>query len=207
MKVYFIPLNYEQPGHVFNGMIPLRNFIDALVLVIIGYFIASIFAPADFWEAISWYILICGLLGLLGIIGIQGIPLSIYLLDFIKWTRRRAPYFFNHHGSAYSCSAADVMLHAPQFRDYVADLLESFTDKFKPQKAAYIEGETFEFAEDPELAYLQNAEEKAKQETDLSDTPIDKHPAENSGTPSTSTNLDFDGILDNITLAESEEQN
>ena len=206
MKIFHIPLNYEQPGHVLNGMIPFRNFIDGLVLGIIGFFISSIFAPDNFWDAISWYILICGLLFMLGVIGIQGTPLSVYLFDFIRWTQRRTPYFYNHHGTAYSSSAADVMLEAPQLRDHIASLVETVTEKLARKEVEYVEGETFQFAEDPELARLKNAEEEQEQEQE---TPAEEAPSADQASAeeqtATTSDLDFNGIIDNLSLPESED--
>lgn len=200
-----IPYNFKEPGYVFKGMVPLRNFIDAVVLGCAGALISSIFAPKDFWDGISWYILCAGFPAVFGIVGIHGIPLSTYLLDFIMWSKRRDPYFFNHHGNAYNATAADVMLEAPQLRDHLAAAYDSLRQKLEPKQTDYIEGETFQFAEDPELIYLQNADEDANKEPETAE---DNAPPPDTNTPAPALSpdtLDFDNIIDNITLIDSEE--
>ena len=204
-----IPCNYKEPGYVFKGMVPLRNFIDAVVLAFLGFLISSIFAPEDFWDAISWYILGAGFPAVFGIVGINSIPLSTYLLDVIMWSKRRDPYFFNHHGSAYSSSAADVMLDTPQLRDHLASAYDFLQKKLTPKQIDFIEGETFQFADDPELAFLQNAEEteEEKEEPKTMEPAKSTEPAEHPAVDTTERTdaLDFDKIIDGITLTDNED--
>lgn len=206
MKIYQIPNNYKDPGYVLKGMVPLRNAIDAVVLGIVGYLFASLFHMEGEW-AISWYILCIGLPAMLGLFGVHGIPLSTYLLDFLKWYRRREPCFYNHHGCAYSSTAADVMLSSPQLRDHVAAFVDKLTQSMKAKQVNYVEGENFQFAEDPELTILQDAENEANaesEETPESTTVPEQKPAVESASADKPA-LDFDNILDNIALSEIEE--
>lgn len=202
---YKIPVNFLEAGYVFRGLIPLRNAIDAAVFALIGYFVASIFAPKDFWDGIGWYIFFVFLFGYIGIIGIQGVPFSVYLFDLIQWLRRRNPYLYNHHGAAYTASAADVMLEAPQIRDHIAAVVDAIREKLAPAPAPYVEGETFQFAEDPEMEYLKNAERAAEKEAEniANEAPAISSPEEYPDSDSSDT-LDFDNIIENITLTDSE---
>jgi hypothetical protein len=211
-RIYFIPTNYRESGYIFNGMIAKRNAVDALALGLLGFFLVRML-PIKADMLLSAYILFIGLLGMVGIVGINGVPVSTWLFDTILWRRRRKPYLYNTHGGAYSVSAADVMLNEPDLRDALYDTLDKMRAAMKGAEPNYIEGETFQFAEDPELEALKSAheellEEKAEkekeqgqepgQESEEAEAPVTKKP-QHSATIKTG-NIDISDILDNLVL-------
>ena len=212
MKYYRIPTNYAKTGKIFRGMIAKRSLVDAIVLGVIGYFLASLL-PLEGDAVLSGYILIVGLFAIIGIVGIQGIPVSVYVVDWYKWTKRKKrPYLYNNHGGAYTVSSADLMLNEPQFRDTLADALDRMKAAMASKQPEYIEGETFEFADDPELLALKAAQEA--QEEDDEDDESDEEYEQEEQTPgktaehtekvSAVKELNISGALGNLSLEDFE---
>lgn len=162
-RIYYIPTNYKEPGYIFNGMIAKRNAIDAVVLGLLGYFLVRIL-PINEDMLISAYILFIGMFGMVGIVGINGVPVSVWLIDCIMWLRRKKTYLHNSHGGTFNVTAADVMLNSPDLRDALYDTLEKVRASMQPKEQNYIEGQTFQFASDPELEALKDAQEALLQE-------------------------------------------
>lgn len=163
---YIIPTNFMETGYVLNGAVSLRNAIEAAILALLGFGICKLLPLPSGIDAISYYIFIIAPLAMIGIYGIQGDPISVFILDFIKWRRRRKPCFYNMHGQAYTREAADMLEDTPQIRDMIANMLDSMRRKMATEDIDYVEGKTFRFAEDPEQAALKQAQEDiiAKQE-------------------------------------------
>ena len=205
-KIYRIPTNFKDSGHVFNGMIPTRNAIDAGWLAILGFVIASIL-PFSEGNKLTGYVFCIAGLGMVGIIGIQEVPVSTYLFDLYKWSRRRKPHLYNNHGGSYSVTAADVMLSTPGFRDTLADAIEKVRDSMRSKKPEYIEGETFQFAVDPELEELEEAERQMygtrHEQSDAAPTTDSTDSTEY--TQSDGKPFDFNDIARNIVLHDIEE--
>lgn len=163
---YIIPNNFMETGYVLNGAVSLRNAIEAGLLALLGFGICKLLPLPSGTDAISYYIFIIAPFVMFGLYGIQGDPISVFVLDFIKWRRRRNPCFYNMHGQAYTQEAADMLEDAPQFRDMFADMIDGMRRKMAAEEIDYVEGQTFRFAEDPEQAALKQAQEDiiAKQE-------------------------------------------
>lgn len=205
MQIYHIPTNFKDPGYIVNGMIAVRNAIDAVAMGLIGFLLASLL-PFNKEKALSGYILIIGLFTMIGFFGIRDIPVSTFLADALRWRGRRKPYLYNHHGTSYSMTAAELMLSEPQLRNKIADVLDKLQESMTSKRIDYIEGETFRFAEDPELEALRYAEEQMKEEAEreeTSSTTTPPEPEENLVNPKP---VDFDQIIDNIVLSDIEEE-
>ena len=201
---YRIPTNYTKAGKVFRGMIPLRNMIDAVILGIFGVLVASLL-PLEGDAAISGYILIIGLFAVVGIIGIQGTPVSVYVIDAVRWLKRRKhPFLYNFHGGTFTVSAADVMLSEPQLRDSLADAIDKVRAAMAPKKPVYIEGETFQFADDPELERLKAAQRALDEENESEENEIlaEEDSSINTQEPAESGDIDINSIIEHIVLHE-----
>lgn len=157
---FYIPTNFMETGYVpgSNGMFSWRNLIEAVALGLVGYMICRVLPLPSGTEAITYYIMICGPLALLGLSGVQGDPLSTYLVDCLKWHRRRKPFFYSNHSEAYTQEAADVLMDTPQMRDMVADMVDKVRANMAVKEYDYVEGETFQFAQDPEQEALKQAQ-------------------------------------------------
>ena len=163
---YVIPTNFMETGYVMNGAVSIRNAIEGGILALLGFFLCKILPIPSGVDGISYYILICLPLGMVGALGVQGDPLSVFIWDFFKWRKRRKPFFYSGHSEAYTMEAADMLMEAPQFRDYLADTIDKVRRSFAAEEIDYVEGETFRFAEDPEQAALRYAQEELQNKRD-----------------------------------------
>lgn len=157
-KQYIIPMNYMETGYVMNGAVSIRNAVEGGVLGVLGILLCRLLPLPSGTDAITYYILIAGPLAMLGFAGIQGDPISVFVLDYFKWRKRRKPCFYSSHGEAYTQEAADMLMDAPQLRDMIADSLLALRNRLRSEDIYYVEGQTFEFAVDPEQAALKQAE-------------------------------------------------
>lgn len=201
-KTYNIPANYLESGYWLNGRVSKRRLIEAVILGVIGYMICSILPiPHNFEEGITAYIIIIAPLFMIGFVGIQDQPVSIFLRDVYRWSKKRKPYFFNNHGMAYSISAAQLMQEEESMRDIIMDKIAAFRRSLKAPEIHYVEGENFQFADDPEALALQEAEERRQEEMEAAEQ--EKAPAKANTRPApktTRTTLNLDDIVDNIVL-------
>lgn len=205
-KIYRIPANFRDGGYILNGMIAKRNAVDAVILGAIGAIIVWAL-PINKDAELSMYILFVGLFAMIGISGIKGVPVSTYLIDAYHWRKRRKmPYLYNTHSGAYSVSAADLMLSETSLRDTVSGVLDKIKDSMQSDKPDYIEGETFEFAADPELEMLRYAHEKNEEEKEKSqNTAPSNEPDQTENTPAV-REIDISDIIDNLMLTDHGEE-
>lgn len=166
---FIIPTNFMETGYVMNGAVSIRNAIEAGVMALLGVSFCKLLPIPGGTQAITYCILICGPLGLVGLYGVGGDPLSVFIIDFIKWRRRRKPCFYSDHGEAYTQEAADLLRDAPQMRDMLADAVDKMRAHMASSDIDYVEGETFEFAVDPEQQALKDAQKELaeKREAEL----------------------------------------
>lgn len=166
-RTYNIPANYLDSGYVLNGRFPIRNGIEAVILGFAGYFICSLLPIPHFpesWDGITYYTLIILPLMMLGAVGIAGDPVSVFIMDAIRWRKERKPYFYNRNGCAFRISAAQLMIEEPSIKDALANKLDAMRRKIKGPAIEYVEGQNFQFAVDPELEALRDAEERMREE-------------------------------------------
>lgn len=206
---YLIPTNFKEAGYWFNGMIASRNFIDAVALAIIGWSVSK-WIPVPQSAVLSVRLTIAGLFGIAGIFGVGGIPLSTFLLDVLRWTKRRKPYLYNTHSGTYTVTAADIMLNTPGIKDALADTLDKIRTTMQSKKTDYIEGETFQFSSDPELELLINAEQrlhKPAEEPSQAEAPAQQSDEGSETDKSTTVNnaVNFDELVQEIVLHDIEE--
>lgn len=159
-KRYIIPANFMESGYVANGTIAIRNLVEAGIIAVIMYFICKALPLPSGIDGIPYYIFIIAPLVMISVIGVQGDPLSVFVYDFLKWQKRRKPYFYSTHNEAYTQEAADRLFDAPQFRDTLADMLDKLRSNVSGEEISYVEGETFVFAQDPEQEALKFAQEE-----------------------------------------------
>lgn len=215
LRTYNIPANYLDSGYVLNGRFPIRNGVEAVVLGFAGYFICSLLPIPhlpDSWDGITYYMLIMLPLMMLGAIGIAGDPLSVFIMDAIRWRKNRKPYFYNHNGCAFRISAAQLMIEEPSMKDALANKLDAMRRKIKGPEIQYVEGQNFRFAVDPELEALRDAEERMRE---AEREAMEREAAEQQAIAAAaaelaeklakeqekkSSALDLDDIMDNIVL-------
>lgn len=160
---WYIPMNFMETGYVLNGAVPIRNAVEACILCLIGISFCRVLPLPSGTDALPYYILIAGPLGLIGLCGAGGDALSTFLIDVVKWRRRRKPYLYNDHGLAYTQEAAEALMNAPQFRDTIAGMVDKMRAGLASKEIDYIEGQTFVFADDPEQVALREAQAEIDQ--------------------------------------------
>lgn len=159
-KNYIIPMNFMETGYILNGAVSIRNAIEGGVLGVLAYLLCRLLPLPEGMDAISYYIFIIAPFVLIGAYGVAGDPLSVFVIDFFKWRKRRNPCFYSTHGEAYTQEAAELVLDAPQMRDLIADVVDSIKSKMATEEIQYVEGQTFRFADDPEQAALRQAQDE-----------------------------------------------
>lgn len=157
---YVIPMNFMETGYVLNGAVSIRNAIEAGVLGVLAFFLCKLLPLPSGTDGIAAHIFIISPFMFVGAMGIQGDPISVFVIDFLKWRKRRMPSFYSTHSEAYTQEAVEMILDAPQMRDVIADMIDSMKEKMASEEVVYVEGKTFRFADDPEQAALKQAQEE-----------------------------------------------
>lgn len=186
-KIYHIPVNFNQSGYVFNGLIETRKAVEAVGGVLLGYLICKLLPLPSGLVSISIYVFVCLLMGMIGFVGIRGEPISSYLIYRHKWKKiRKKPFIYNPNGEVFAMPTAQVILDEPAIQDALADAWENFTAKFQQKQSDYVLGETFRFAEDPMIARMKNAQEQQSKPQEVPEETIDT---------TASAELDMDELL------------
>lgn len=193
-KEYIIPHNFNKSGYVLNGMIETRKAVEAGCGAVIGFLICQILPLKNPVWSIIIHILLIGLLGVIGFIGVRGDPTSVFLRNYWRWRKiRKKPFIYNPNGEAFVGSPTELIFEERDAGDIIADALDAFKEKFKPEKPEYVEGKTFMFAADPTLARLrdlseQRDERKAAEELE----------AQINATPADPDNINIDDMVGSL---------
>ena len=160
-RVYAIPENFIDESRIVRGMFKTRNFIEGLIMGGISA-IPALFIPAEsFNTRVTLITAFAAPLFLLGNNGFNGDPISTTLKNARNWFRIRSLMLYNSGTRALKEAPLTVMMERPQASDKILDILDIIKEnrREKAAKVKYIEGETFEFAEDSELSgnYVEEA--------------------------------------------------
>lgn len=165
-KIYRIPVNFNQSGYVFNGLIETRKAWEAAGGAVIGFLLCRLL-PLSGVIAISIYLMVMLIFALIGLRGIQGEPVTSYLFHMWNWLKiRKKPYLYNPNGETYTVSASQVHMDETSMQDMLADAWDSIRSKFESEAPEYIEGKTFVFASDPLTERLKDAQERQNEENE-----------------------------------------
>lgn len=90
--IYYFPDNYTNSGRIFNGMIEVRNLIEAITIAVIMIFVEMVLCGIQInAKGVAIMIITIGPFFLVGLIGINGDSLSqffIALINFLKNKRK-----------------------------------------------------------------------------------------------------------------------
>lgn len=160
-KIYRIPVNFKKGGYVFNGLIETRKAVEAVCGALIGLIICQILPLKNIVLSILLHFLFMAVFAIVGFIGVRGEPFSVFFMNYMRWRKiRKKPYIYNPNGMTFAGSPTLRIFNEQDAGDVVADWLASIKAKFAKERPEYIEGETFQFAEDPLLTRLQSIEEQ-----------------------------------------------
>lgn len=160
-KIYRIPVNFKKGGYVFNGLIETRKVIEAACGALLGLIICQILPLKNIVLSIMLHFVFILSFALVGFIGVRGEPFSVFFMNYVRWRKvRKKPFIYNPNGMTFSGSPTLRIFNEQDAGDVLADWFASFKAKFSKERPEYIEGETFQFAEDPLLIRLQSIEEQ-----------------------------------------------
>lgn len=153
-RVYSIPENFIDESRIFKGMFKTRNFIEGLILGGISA-IPALFIPAgSFNSRVMIITVFAAPMFLLGNNGYNGDPISTTIRNAKNWFSARGMMLYNTGTRALKEAPLTTMMEKPQAKEKILDLLDSIREERRKRTTSveYIEGETFVFAEDRELA-------------------------------------------------------
>lgn len=160
-KIYRIPVNFKKGGYVFNGLIETRKAVEAVCGALIGLIICQILPLKNIVLSILLHFLFIAAFAAVGFVGVRGEPFSVFFMNYMRWRKiRKKPYIYNPNGMTFAGSPTLRIFNEQDAGDVVADWFAAIKAKFAKERLEYIEGETFQFAEDPLLVRLQNIEEQ-----------------------------------------------
>lgn len=159
---FYIPMNFMESGYLFNGLVSIRNAIEAGVLSMLAYYFCKLFPIPSGLDGVPYYIFIISPVALLSVSGIRGDPLSVFVIDFFRWRRHRKPSLYSNHGKAYTAEAANALMEEPQIRDMLANVVDRVRANMSAKDIDYVEGKNFEFMDDPQQQALQQVEEEIR---------------------------------------------
>lgn len=91
-EVYYYPDNYTNSGRIFNGMIEVRNLVEAVAIaVIMGFFEWVFLLGSSTTKMVAVMVISIGPFFLIALVGINGDSLSQFILaltNFLKNKRK-----------------------------------------------------------------------------------------------------------------------
>lgn len=156
MKKYRIPENFIDESRIFKGTVRTRFFIEGCIMALIAAIPAFLIPVSTSNARISLVVFLCGFPLVLGIRGINGDPISVTLKSAKSWYTTRGIMLYNNETVALRTTPLAEMETEKRMSDSIIDAIDSIKEarKAKRESEEYIEGVTFEFAEDPTLKRL-----------------------------------------------------
>lgn len=196
-KIYRIPVNFKKGGYVFNGLIETRKAVEAVCGALIGLIICQILPLKNIVLSILLHFLFIAAFAIIGFVGVRGEPFSVFFMNYMRWRKiRKKPYIYNPNGMTFAGSPTLRIFDEQDAGDVVADWLASIKARFAKERPEYIEGETFQFAEDPLLTRLQSIEEQQIERA---------AEAAHERTERTEKDLDVESLMEDIASSEAQE--
>lgn len=156
VKIYDIPDNFIDESRIFNGIFKTRNFVEGVVMALIAAIPALLIPASTLNTRIVILIAICGPFFLLGNAGYNGDPISTTILHAKAWYQGRGIMLYNANSRALKESPLAYMESTELPRDKLVDMVNNWKNarRQRNERMVYIEGETFEFIDDMDLAHL-----------------------------------------------------
>lgn len=154
--MYYIPDNFIEEGRIFQGAIRIRYLIEGIILSLIGIIPALLIKVDDLQVRITLVVFMGGPFLLAGLYGFNGDPLSVAFSAFKEWRKEKNILLYNK--KAVFLTEAPIVANetGDPLKDKVIGVIENYQQKRTEARdsANYVEGETFEFADDKSLAGL-----------------------------------------------------
>ena len=154
-KTYQIPENFVDDSRIIKGMFRTKNFIEAVIMVLIALIPAMLIPVQTISQRITAVILICGPFFVFGVVGINGDTLFTFFKNMKTWRGNRSLMLYNTTPRALKKAPLEAMMEAETAKDKLVDMYEKFRNSQATRdKKTLIEGVNFEFKEDPTLKKL-----------------------------------------------------
>lgn len=169
LKRYRIPENFIDEGRLFKGMVRTRFFLEGCVMALIAAIPAFLIPVASKAQRISVVVIICGIPLLLGVVGINGDPISVVLRNLKNWRSSRGVMLYNTETVALKTAPLTASMNEKRAADTLIEMAEAYREnkQRKMDEEVFVEGVTFQFAQDPDLRRLKAKKLETGQEEDL----------------------------------------
>lgn len=155
--IYYIPENFFGESRIFGGRIRVRYLIDSVVLcLIVGIAITApvmkyLVNEQPFNVKAMVFVMTLAPGFLIGQTGWNGDPISVFLLNYIRWLSNRQVKIYNETPRLLGTDPVKAIHESKKNLDMVVGIVQTTQQKRIDKKNAevYIEGETFEFQYDP----------------------------------------------------------
>lgn len=162
--VYTIPSNFIDSGRIFNGMFKTRNFIEAIIVIAIMFLILNLIPFSSITTKIAVMVSVIGPLALACLVGINDDTAFSFVASVFSWRKKRRIMLYNRNQEVQKIRALDALMDRTLPRDKIMKFINNWKEQRKSRSDDFvlIEGETFQFVEDPEIARINEAAAKMK---------------------------------------------
>lgn len=160
--VYIIPTNFINSGRIMNGMFKTRNFIEALISTIILFLILNLIPFSSNSTKITVLVSVIGPVTLACLVGINDDTAFTFVKSVFSWRKNRRVMLYNRNQEVQKIRALDAMMDRSLPRDKLLKIMEDWKEQrqMKAEDISLIEGETFRFAEDADIARINQTAER-----------------------------------------------
>lgn len=157
-QIYYIPENYIGESRIWQGRIRTRYLIDSIILGAFGgifglILLLTVLANSTISVKITGFIITVAPGVLIGQLGYNGDPVSVAFVNFLQWRKSRQIRLFNPNMKLLGTDPVKAISESESGKDRIVSKYQSWQDKRREKKESeqYIEGETFEFQDDPDI--------------------------------------------------------
>lgn len=153
IRIYDIPENFVDESRIINGMFKKRNFIEGIVLGLLGALPALVIPFNSFETKVAIVVACAGPLFIIANVGFNGDPLSTTIINIRRWFKGRKVMLYNSNTKMLKESPLSAMMEQESAGDKILDALDAIRERRRREaaKVRYVEGDTFEFEEDEDL--------------------------------------------------------
>ena len=178
-SVYYIPENFLGESKVLHGQISTRYLIDSIALsliliLVVGLPVLKFVIPtAGINIKLTTLVIIMAPGFMAGMIGFNGDPISVFLLNFFGWVKKRETRIYNENPRLLGTDPVKALYeqnkNLDKFVTFIQDAQERRIEKKTSEE--YVEGKTFEFSYDPSIdGYLEDVGDYSDEALALEDT-------------------------------------
>lgn len=160
-QVYYIPDNYIEEGRIFQGSIKVKNLIQGAILAAPFALLGWLIGP-ELKVRIVLAIVLAGPLLCIGIVGYNGDALFTVLKSFKDWRKNAGVKLYNPKPTPFYVSPTETIFATELTKD---KLVGAYEDKQKKRIEEHmnqkmVEGQNFEFADDPTIQKYHDESQK-----------------------------------------------